>query len=89
VFTEPWFIVVAVAIGVLVGWAIGGVRGRPVLGALLGVFGLIGWIIALLIPRSTTDFSSASFDGETPRPPDLPHGTLPAHPDGSHHERPT
>jgi len=87
-FTEPWFIMVALVIGVLVGWAIGSVRGRPALGAVLGVFGVVGWIIALLIPRSTPDFSSASFEDKTARPADLPHGTLPPHPDGSHHERP-
>lgn len=86
---EPWLIISALVIGVLVGWAIGSVRGRPVLGALLGVFGLVGWIIALLIPRSTPDLSTSSFADETARPADLPPGTMPPHPDGSHHERPS
>ena len=49
-------IVLGVGIGVLVGWWIGSVRGRPRLGALLGVLGLIGWVIIALMPRNYSPY---------------------------------
>lgn len=88
-FDEPWFIIASLVIGVLVGWAIGSVRGRPRLGAVLGIFGLLGWVIVLLVPRPPDYSGATSLDDATERPPDLPEGSLPPHPDGSRHERPT
>ena len=40
------------AIGMAIGFLIGRLRGHPILGAVLGIFGLIGWIIAAVLPRS-------------------------------------
>lgn len=43
--------VLGVAVSVLVGWWLGSVRGRPKLGAFLGLVGVIGWVIVLMLPR--------------------------------------
>lgn len=50
----PLVITIALAIAVLIGFLIGRTKGRPALGAILGIFGIIGWIIIALIPRRST-----------------------------------
>jgi len=42
---------IGLVVGVLVGFLIGRAKGRPGLGALLGIFGCIGWIIIAVLPR--------------------------------------
>jgi hypothetical protein len=75
----------SVLVGVLVGWMIGRTRGMPVLGAILGILGPIGWIGLLFIPRPQTATSPAPLapHGSTThgRPADLPSEQLPRHPD--------
>ncbi len=44
--------IIGIVIGAAVGYWIGGKKGRPVLGLVLGaLFTLIGWIIMLIIPK--------------------------------------
>ena len=74
----------AVVVGVLVGWMIGRARGMPLLGAILGILGLIGWIAIALIPRPqgpTSPSPLGPHDTTTHgRPDDLPAEQLPQHP---------
>ncbi len=71
-------------VGVLVGWMIGRARGMPLLGALLGIFSLLGWIAIALIPRPqgpTTPAPLAPHGTTTHgRPDDLPAEQIPTHP---------
>lgn len=48
---DPVAISVGLIVGILIGWLIGRWKGRPVLGAVLGILGIIGWIIIAVIPR--------------------------------------
>lgn len=76
-----WVYVLWFGIGVLVGWWIGTLKGYPLLGAVLGVFTVVGWLIIALIPRR--DVASGRYVADhatTSRPPDLPPGTMPPHP---------
>jgi membrane associated rhomboid family serine protease len=70
-----WVIIAGVLIGVVVGWMIGWSRGRPVLGALLGVFGLIGWVVMFFVPRPETFPAADEYDLHhvDPRRPEHPH----------------
>ncbi len=44
--------IIGIVIGAIVGYWLGGKKGRPVLGLALGaVLTLIGWIIILVIPK--------------------------------------
>ena len=74
----------AVVVGVLVGWMIGRSRGMPLLGAILGILGLVGWIAIALIPRPqgpTSPAPVAPHDTTTHgRPDDLPAEQIPQHP---------
>lgn len=85
---NPAVFIVAVVIGVAVGWWIGRVRGRPALGAVLGLLGLLGWIIMWLIPARPGQYGDGvetDLDPHhTERPPDLPEGTLPPGPNDAH-----
>jgi len=79
-----WIIVIGLVAGILIGWAIGASRGRPLLGAVLGVFGLVGWIVILLVPRPGP-YSGAVDVGplehhDPHRPEHLADGTLPRSP---------
>ena len=71
-------------VGVLVGWMIGRARGMPLLGALLGIFSLLGWIAIALIPRPqgpTSPVPVAPHHETTHgRPDDLPPEQIPEHP---------
>lgn len=78
-----WVYVLWAVIGIVVGWWIGTVKGYPMLGAVLGIFTVIGWVIVALLPArgtrplpATTSISHVK--GE--RPADLPPGRLPQHP---------
>ena len=46
--------IVGLIIGVGIGYLLGQRRGRPQLGALLGLLGCLGWVIILLIPKDKT-----------------------------------
>ncbi len=45
---------IALAVAVLIGFLIGRTKGRPGLGALLGIFGIIGWIIIAILPSKSS-----------------------------------
>jgi uncharacterized membrane protein YfcA len=79
-----WVLLVgSLVVGVLVGYWIGSVKGQPRLGAILGIFGIIGWIVMALLPKRTSPVelpADAVHSATTDRPADLPHGALPPHP---------
>ncbi|MGH9270034.1 MAG: hypothetical protein ACRDZ2_02050 [Ilumatobacteraceae bacterium] len=80
---EWWVYVVAGIVGVVVGWWIGSIKGYPVLGAVLGIFTIVGWIIMALIPARGSRPLPASTSiqhRETNRPADLPPDRMPQHP---------
>jgi membrane associated rhomboid family serine protease len=76
-----WVYLIWCAVGVGVGWLIGTLRGYPLLGAVLGIFTVVGWIIVAMIPARDRTRPPIAEHAVTPRPPDLPHGALPPHPD--------
>jgi hypothetical protein len=59
-----------------------------VLGAILGILGILGWFLILLLPRKQPGLveSPASVPPlhEGPRPPDRPSEAMPHHPDDVH-----
>lgn len=78
-----WVYVVWLVVGVAVGWWIGSTRGYPLLGAVLGVFTVVGWVVMALIPRKGTASlpASTTFEHTDPhRPVDLAADRLPQHP---------
>ncbi len=85
-----WLIVaVGLVLGVIVGWWLGSIRGMPVLGAILGLTGIIGWAIVLVLPKRGPVPLPASpiLPPDSPtehRPPDLPAERLPQHPPDVH-----
>ena len=89
---DLWIVVVifvGVAVGVIVGWWLGSIRGQPVLGAILGLLSVFGWFLILLLPRKEPEAveSPASVPPihEGPRPPDRPSESMPRHPADVHH----
>lgn len=78
-----WVYVVWLVVGVAVGWWIGSSRGYPLLGAVLGIFTVVGWVVMAMIPRRGTPSLPASTSiehADAHRPADLPADRLPQHP---------
>jgi hypothetical protein len=78
-----WMYATWALIGILIGWWIGSVKGYPVLGAILGIFSVLGWVIMALIPGrapSSVAATTTITHSDAPRPPDLPHERMPQHP---------
>lgn len=78
------YVVVGLLVGVIVGFWLGSRKNMPLVGAVLGLLGIIGWIIMILLPKRTLNTPVA--DGAVVPPPsaqpaNLPSSQLPHHPD--------
>jgi hypothetical protein len=50
----PLFFLIALAVSCAIGAWIGSTKGRTAMGAVLGIFGIIGWLIMALVPARST-----------------------------------